>query len=205
MLSILISITTSSLIGFIIRLSLTLSKQRWAGTYHFTLTCLLLPAITFVITKVIAGNIALSLGMIGALSIVRFRNPVKSSLELTIYFLLITIGITCSVNISWAILLGGGSVLLIILLHLIREKITIRNLFFFNPSFEEGESNYLVEFKFRGNAEEFLRDNNVVTSLYDKNSKETNLRLSFKKKENAITFVENIKNDENLIFYELPF
>ena len=48
----------------------------------------LLPAITFVITKVIAGNIALSLGMIGALSIVRFRNPVKSSLELTIYFLL---------------------------------------------------------------------------------------------------------------------
>ena len=205
MFSILLSITASSLIGFLIRLSLTLSKQRWAGTYHFTLTCLLLPAITFVITKVIAGNIALSLGMIGALSIVRFRNPVKSSLELTIYFLLITIGIACSVDISWAILLGGGSILLIILLHLIREKVTIKNLFFFNPSFEEGESNYLVEFKFRGSAEEFLKDNNVVTSLYDKQSNETSLKLNFKKKENAISFVENIKNDENLIFYELRF
>ena len=205
MFTILVSITASSLIGFLIRLSLTLSKQRWAGTYHFTLTCLLLPAITFVITKVIAGNIALSLGMIGALSIVRFRNPVKSSLELTIYFLLITIGIACSVDILWAILLGGGSILLIILLHLIREKVTIKNLFFFNPSFEEGESNYLVEFKFRGSAAEFLKDNNVVTSLYDKQSNETSLKLNFKKKENAISFVENIKNDENLIFYELRF
>ena len=102
-------------------------------------------------------------------------------------------------------MLGGGSILLIILLHLIREKVTIKNLFFFNPSFEEGESNYLVEFKFRGSAEEFLKDNNVVTSLYDKQSNETSLKLNFKKKENAISFVENIKNDENLIFYELRF
>ena len=48
--------------------------------------------------KTISGNIALSLGMIGALSIVRFRHPVKSALELIIYFDLITIGIATSVR-----------------------------------------------------------------------------------------------------------
>ena len=32
--------------------------------------------------------------MVGALSIIRFRHPVKSPLELSIYFLLLTVGIT---------------------------------------------------------------------------------------------------------------
>ena len=44
----------------------------------YFITFLLLPATTYVITKVIANNLALSLGMIGALSIVRFRNPEKA-------------------------------------------------------------------------------------------------------------------------------
>ena len=41
--------------------------------------------------------------MIGALSIVRFRHPVKSALELIMYFDLITIGIATSVRTKWAI------------------------------------------------------------------------------------------------------
>ena len=49
----------------------------------------------------IAGNIALSLGMIGALSIVRFRNPVKSPFELTVFFGLITIGIAFAINYDY--------------------------------------------------------------------------------------------------------
>ena len=43
--------------------------------------------------------------MIGALSIVRFRNPVKSPLELIMFFALLTLGIAASVNILWAIFL----------------------------------------------------------------------------------------------------
>ena len=54
--------------------------QNWVVGYHHLVTYLLLPNIAFIITTVIANNIALSLGMIGALSIVRFRNPVKSPL-----------------------------------------------------------------------------------------------------------------------------
>ena len=48
----------------------------------------LLPVTGFVITSAISNNIALSLGMVGALSIVRFRTPIKNPLELVIYFYL---------------------------------------------------------------------------------------------------------------------
>ena len=44
--------------------------------------------------------------MVGALSIVRFRHPVKNSLELVIYFALITVGISAGVNIKYTILFG---------------------------------------------------------------------------------------------------
>ncbi len=92
--------------SYLIRYSFILNKQYWVKTKTLLLSSLLLPIITFVITKVISGNLALSLGMVGALSIVRFRNPVKSPLELVLYFTLITLGISASVNIQWTIILS---------------------------------------------------------------------------------------------------
>ena len=89
--------------GLSLRFALTLTGQNWAQTYQQTVAFLVLPFVTYIITKTISGNIALSLGMIGAMSIVRFRNPVKSALELVMYFALITMGITASVRTKWAI------------------------------------------------------------------------------------------------------
>ena len=83
----------------------------------------ILPIITFIITKTIYGNIALSLGMIGALSIVRFRHPVKSALELIIYFDLITIGIAASVKNDYAIGLSLMTVLILISLKFINKYV----------------------------------------------------------------------------------
>ena len=87
--------------SLIIRYVLILIGQRWISTISHTVTLVFLPLIVYVITKVIAGNIALSLGMVGALSIVRFRNPVRSPLELTMYFAAITMGIAASVDLRW--------------------------------------------------------------------------------------------------------
>ena len=89
--------------GLLIRYSLVFTGQAWAKSHSQTVAFLLLPVITYIITKTISGNIALSLGMIGALSIVRFRHPVKSALELVVYFDLITLGIATSVRTKWAI------------------------------------------------------------------------------------------------------
>lgn len=130
--------------GLAIFFSLILIKQRWANTLHHLMTYLLLPPISFVITQMIADNFALSLGMIGALSIVRFRNPVKNPLELVIFFGLVTLGVTFGVNRLW----GIGLVLVIIgvlfsskILESILKKINILPL---SLSFnEEFYGNYL--------------------------------------------------------------
>jgi len=85
----LILMLLTSGLGLSIRYTLGYTKQSWVMTAHHTLTYCLLPTITMTITALISGNLALSLGMIGALSIVRFRNPVKSPLELVLFFALI--------------------------------------------------------------------------------------------------------------------
>ena len=89
----------SSLIGLYLRFLLSyLVNQNELKSFKNFLVFLLLPAIGFLITSVISSNIALSLGMVGALSIVRFRTPVKNPLELINYFMLITIGIVLNAN-----------------------------------------------------------------------------------------------------------
>ena len=93
-----------AIIGNIFRLLLSfIHNQHWTRTRLQFLNFSFLPAITFIITKIIAGNIALSLGMVGALSIVRLRTPVKNPFELVSYFYLITLGIITSVNPNIAV------------------------------------------------------------------------------------------------------
>ena len=65
--------------GLIIRYSLTLTGQAWAKSHSQTVAFMILPVITYVITKTITGKYSVISGMIGALSIVRFRHPVKSA------------------------------------------------------------------------------------------------------------------------------
>ena len=137
LIAVLVLITSS--IG--LRFLLQFLGQRWITTFAHTATLVVLPVITFVITNVISGNIALSLGMVGALSIVRFRNPVRSPLELSTYFAAITMGITASVNLLWliffiiSILIAAASVYIVSYIS--------NNIFskpFFTASFSEGNT-----------------------------------------------------------------
>lgn len=127
--------------GIYIRILLEIFGQSWVRTKAHTGTLLLLPIIVFVITKVISGNIALSLGMVGALSIVRFRNPVRSPLELASYFGAITIGIAAAVSSLWVVfLLGSITIAIIVILILNFSFNKIFNRPFFISSFSEGNS-----------------------------------------------------------------
>tara|TARA_Y100000816_G_C26071408_1_gene563606 strand:- start:438 stop:1070 length:633 start_codon:yes stop_codon:yes gene_type:complete len=122
-----------------LRILLQIVGQTWIKTIAHTSTLLLLPILTYVITSVISGNIALSLGMVGALSIVRFRNPVRSPLELSVYFGAITMGIAASVSFKWLLLFIGAVTLVCLVLYFSNEtnKLLFRKPFF-TSSFSEG-------------------------------------------------------------------
>ena len=113
-----------SILGNIFRLILSFfHNQQWTRTRLQFLNFSFLPAITFIITKIISGNIALSLGMVGALSIVRLRTPVKNPFELIAYFFLITLGIVTSVNPNIAINFLIITFLISLLIELINNLI----------------------------------------------------------------------------------
>lgn len=128
-----------------LRLLLQLVGQTWIKTIAHTSTLLLLPVLTYIITSVISGNIALSLGMVGALSIVRFRNPVRSPLELSVYFCAITMGITAAVSYKWLLVLVGSTSLVAITLFAINKITYIFSLNpFFISSFSEGNQRSIL-------------------------------------------------------------
>lgn len=127
--------------SILVRQAVMFSRQTWIRSYSHTLTLILLPIITYALTSIISGNIALSLGMVGALSIVRFRNPVKSPLELVIYFLMISTGIAAAVSPVWLTLLVGTAVAILVGTELLnRWSWKVRGQPLYAVSFTEGNS-----------------------------------------------------------------
>tara|TARA_B100000787_G_C16111841_1_gene258412 strand:+ start:158 stop:775 length:618 start_codon:yes stop_codon:yes gene_type:complete len=182
--------------SLLIRQTLVFANQGWAKSYSQTISFLLLPIITYVITKTISGNIALSLGMIGALSIVRFRHPVKSALELIIYFDLITLGIATSVRTKWAIQLVLCTILIILFIKLINYLFKKRGKSFYNISFNEGIEHNTLEVYANNYIQVLENSKNLKNMISDKENDEFIYRLTFEKKEDLLEFKEKIVNEK---------
>ena len=195
----LISVIIMLLSGYAIRYALIFSGQMWAKSFAQTVSFFILPIITFVITKTIYGNIALSLGMIGALSIVRFRHPVKSALELIIYFDLITIGIAASVKNNYAIILSILTVVILIALKVfnnIQKK--NNNKSFYNISFNEGLELNQIEIISSKKIDLIENNNNLKSVLNDNENKDYIYRLVFEDKVELQNFKNEIENIDGL-------
>lgn len=74
---------------------------------------MILAALTGTVMTVIGNNIALSLGMVGALSIVRFRTAIKDSRDTVYIFWSIIVGICCGVGDYLVAAVGSAVVFLI--------------------------------------------------------------------------------------------
>jgi uncharacterized membrane protein YhiD involved in acid resistance len=86
----------------------------------FNKSLAVLPVITAAIMLAMGSNLTISLGMVGALSIVRFRNAVKDPADLTYLFWSISLGIVIGAGLfELAILLSLAATILVFLLDLI--------------------------------------------------------------------------------------
>jgi len=81
---------------------------------RFNVTLVMLTLITTTIMSVIGSNLALSLGMVGALSIVRFRTAIKDPRDAACIFWTIAVGICCGV--SDYLIAGIGSIFVFLFL-----------------------------------------------------------------------------------------
>ena len=151
----------------------------------------MLPILGLVITTVIGSNIALSLGMIGALSIVRFRTPVRSSYELTIYFLLLTIGIAAKVNLTISFIVTIVGSLLLIILSYLTEKFSKNDfkIFFVNLKMLVNFEELSILVKHRN-----LNDLSIL-GITNKKNYEINLNISFEIQNEQSKFLNNWKKN----------
>jgi hypothetical protein len=191
-----------TLSGIILRSTLSIVGQNWIRSYHFLGTFILLPNIAYVITTVIAGDIALSLGMIGALSIVRFRHPVRSNFELTMYFALLTLGISAGVNAKLAFLLLAIVFITIIGIEVFQYLGKFLNFKIFQLSFNEGISNNILEISSNKKNMKIQENKNLVESYYSKTENLYSFKLVFKNKRDLDQFLKEVCEDDSTINYK---
>ena len=86
----------------------------------FATTLVGMTVLTAMLTLAISTNIVISLGMVGALSIVRYRTAIKDPMDLLYLFWSISVGITLGANMF--ILASTGSLLLTVLIHVLYHR-----------------------------------------------------------------------------------
>ncbi len=106
----------SILFGLLIYISYRLTHGGSVYSAKFNITLLTLTILTTTVMTVIGNNVALSLGMVGALSIVRFRTSIKDSRDTTYIFWTIIAGICCGVGDYVVAGVGSAGVFLVLLL-----------------------------------------------------------------------------------------
>ena len=207
MFQILINCLFSVASGLVIYLTLIIIKQNWVNTFHYLITFLLLPPITFIITKVISNNLALSLGMIGALSIVRFRSPVKNPLELVVFFALITLGIAYGVDKKMGLLLLAIIVFVLILsrlAELFEKKFRFFNLFKYTFSTNDGVLKNLIEIESSVKIDYLETNPNLVYSS-NNNKDNYSYKIALKDRSQIELLKEEILLEKNILNIEVRY
>ena len=112
---IILHILSSALFSLAIYVSYWFTHRGTSYSKKFNVSLVTLTILTGTVMTVIGNNIALSLGMVGALSIVRFRTAIKDSRDTTYIFWAIIVGICCGVG-DYLVASVGSAVVFVVLL-----------------------------------------------------------------------------------------
>jgi uncharacterized membrane protein YhiD involved in acid resistance len=115
-LDILVNFLLAGVLGIVVFLSYRISFAGVVYSARFNMSLIMLTLVTTLVMNVIGNNIALSLGMVGALSIVRFRTAIKDPRDTTYIFWCIAIGICCGVQEYTIASIGSGVIFLFMLI-----------------------------------------------------------------------------------------
>lgn len=169
----------------------------------FIFTSLMLSPLVLAVTTVIATNLYLSLGMIGALSIVRYRTPVKSQYELALFFSFICLGIISGVNFKLSI----SIFILLILIPFIYEYFIKKlfNLKFFNlnKTTFEMQNNIILDIVVNDtDSLDFVKkynfENNLMKIETNNETKETFLTVVFDDIDDALKTKKEIEKSKSV-------
>lgn len=114
--AILVSFIAATVIGVLIFTCYRVTHSRAVYSAKFNVSLLMMTVITTLVMTVIGNNIALSLGMVGALSIIRFRTAIKDVRDTAYIFWCIAVGICCGVSEFTLAAVGSAFIFLVLVL-----------------------------------------------------------------------------------------
>ncbi len=151
---------------------------------NYAMSLVGMTVLTCMVTLAISTNIIISLGMVGALSIVRYRTAVKEPLDLMYMFWAITCGI--ALGASMYILVAAASIIMYILL-----------LIFDKYSSNRGAYILVVHYRTDETGDEIIKLlRNINFNIRSKilRDEDSEMTLQIKCKNGNLAFVENIRN-----------
>ena len=126
-----LNIFVAIVLSFLIQITYNKAAQTLSSVKNFSNSFIILGLTTTIIITIVKSSLALSLGLVGALSIVRFRAAIKEPEELVYLFLIIAIGLGCGAGRLMITSLGTlTAILIIFILKKFRtssEKLNIDN------------------------------------------------------------------------------
>ena len=184
---IVLRIIIATIMGGIIFISYRLTHSGLSYSHKFNITLVTLAIMTTMVILVIGNNIALSLGMLGALSIIRFKTSIKDSRDIIYIFWAIVTGV-CS-GVGNFLIPGIGSCVIFIVLLLFGQ---VRE-----------ESNVLIVIRGRRLLEQDIRS--VVFDYFVKapslkvmNSTDTSVELIYELHKNNLSKSQKVEENKAL-------
>lgn len=136
---ILMAMLMACLIGFYIFVVYRIVTRKAFYSKSFSISLVVLAMITAAIILTIQSSVVVSLGMVGALSIVRFRTAVKDPMDLVFLFWSIGVGIICGVGLFELAILTTVCVSLVIAVLELFPTVRMPMLLIINTSEKNGE------------------------------------------------------------------
>ena len=118
-------------------------KKTFTGILYssgFALTLIGLTLVTTLVIIAVTSNVVLSLGMVGALSIVRFRTAIKEPMEIVFLFWSIAVGIVIGAGMIPLAVLGSVIIGIILLIFVNRKNVENAYILVLNCENEEAEN-----------------------------------------------------------------
>ena len=176
-----------SILALFLYLSYAISHEGSIYSKKFNVSLVALTTITTAVMIVIGNNIALSLGMVGALSIVRFRTAIKDSRDTIYIFWAIVVGICCGAG-DFLVAGSGSAFTFLVLLLLGRIKNDNRLLLIIRTSRVNEERIEALIFQY------FARKANLRV----KNTTETSVEFIYELSRRTVERVERRKKGAGL-------
>lgn len=162
-------------------------KKTYAGVMYsssFGVTLVALTLITTLVILAVTSNVVLSLGMVGALSIVRFRTAIKEPMDIAFLFWSIAAGIVLAAGMIPLAVFGSVMIGIVLLLFANRKSHTAPYIVVVTCDGHDSEKNVT----------EYLRQHTVKTQVKSKTARkgEVELNMEIRLKDDNTDFINEL-------------